>query len=128
MNYAKMFEPMKFGALEIKNRFGVPAMGTEIGNPDGTVSDAMVEYYRQRAEGEYGLIVTEVMAVNPLGKANPNEPGLFDDTHIPGLKRMADAMHAHGAKCFVQLHHGGRQCRYGHRCRKGYRAANPQAL
>ena len=87
-------------------------MGTEIGNPDGTVSDAMVEYYRQRAEGEYGLIVTEVMAVNPLGKANPNEPGLFDDTHIPGLKRMADAMHAHGAKCFVQLHHGGRQCRY----------------
>ena len=109
MKFINLFKPIKIGPLEIKNRISIPAMGTEVGNPDGSVSDAMVEYYRQRAEGGFGLIVTEVMAVDPLGKANPNEPGLWDDSLIPGLKRLTDEVHKYGAKIFVQLHHAGRQ-------------------
>ena len=109
MKYNYLFKPIKIGNVEVKNRFMIPAMGTEVGNPDGTVSDAMIEYYRQRAEGGYGLIVTEIMAVDPLGKANPNEPGLWDDSKIPGLQRLTSECHKYGAKMFVQLHHAGRQ-------------------
>lgn len=109
MESSYLFKSIRIGSMEVKNRFLVPAMGTEVGNPDGSVSDAMIEYYRQRAEGGYGLIVCEIMAVDPLGKANPNEPGLWDDSLIPGLKRLTDEVHKYGAKIFVQLHHAGRQ-------------------
>ncbi len=40
-----------------------------MGNPDGTVSDRMIAYYKARAKGGFGLIIVEGVAVNPTGKA-----------------------------------------------------------
>ena len=55
--------------MELKNRFVVPPMGTNLGNYEGFVTDRMIEYSRTRALGGFGLIIIEVTAVDPHGKA-----------------------------------------------------------
>jgi 2,4-dienoyl-CoA reductase-like NADH-dependent reductase (Old Yellow Enzyme family)/thioredoxin reductase len=84
-------------------------MGTGYGNPDSTVSDRLVAYLSQRAQGGTGLIITEVCAVNPRGKGFPNEIGIWSDAFIPGLARIPEALHHFGAKAALQLHHAGRE-------------------
>ncbi len=109
MAIEKLLTPAKIGNLEIKNRFVVPPMGTNYGTYAGEVTDQLVDYYTARAKGGYGLIYTEVCAVQPTGKAILNEIGLWDDSQVAGMKRLADSVHAAGSKIFVQLHHAGRQ-------------------
>ena len=60
MSFEKLWSPGKIGKMELKNRFVVPPMGTNYGNYDGFVTDEMIEYYRRRAAGGFGLIVVEV--------------------------------------------------------------------
>ena len=84
-------------------------MGTNYANPDGSVSQQLVEYYAARAKGGFGLIIVEVAAVDPLGKAIPFQVGLWNDEFIPGWRHLVDEVHKYGAKIAVQLHHAGRQ-------------------
>jgi len=53
----------------------------------------------------------EGVAVNPTGMRIPHEGHFWDDANIPGMKRLADAIHANGAKTILQIHHAGRQSR-----------------
>ena len=109
MKLNKLLSPGKIGTLELKNRFVVPPMGTNFATYDGMVTDEMIAYYRARAEGGFGLIIIEVTAIDRKGKAIVNEVGLWDDSQIPGFKRLMDAIHEGGAKVVIQLHHAGRQ-------------------
>ena len=107
-----MFEDVlkkgKIGKVEIKNRFVMPAMGSGHSERDGTVGDESIGYYVARARGGFGLIITEYTGVDRLGMGARNELKSYSDEYIPGLKRLADAVHAEGAKIFLQLHHGGK--------------------
>jgi len=67
MKFEKLLSPGKIGSMELKNRFVVPPMGTNLGNYEGFVTDQMIEYYRARALGGFGLIIIEVTAVDPHG-------------------------------------------------------------
>jgi len=109
MDFKHLLLPVKIGRMELKNRCVVPPMGTNYANPDGTVSQQMIDYYVARAKGGFGLIIVEVTAIDPLGKAIINEVGLWDDQHIPGFRKLTDAVHDAGGKIFAQLHHAGRQ-------------------
>ncbi len=109
MNFKNLLSPGKIGNLELKNRFVVPPMGTNYADGDGMVTDGMVEYYRRRAAGGFGLIIIEVTAVDSKGKAIVNEVGLWNDDQIPAFKKLMDGIHEAGGKVFVQLHHCGRQ-------------------
>lgn len=66
----------------------------------------MVEYYVQRATA--GLIITEGTSPSPNGLGYPRIPGIFSPAQVDGWKRITDAVHAKGAKMFVQLMHCGR--------------------
>lgn len=109
MSFERLLSPGKIGKMELKNRFVVPPMGTNYGTYEGFVTDEMIEYYRRRAAGGFGLIIVEVTAVDPKGKAIVNEVGLWDDEHIYGFRKLVDAVHKEGAKVIIQLHHCGRQ-------------------
>jgi 2,4-dienoyl-CoA reductase-like NADH-dependent reductase (Old Yellow Enzyme family)/thioredoxin reductase len=76
------------------------------------VSEANLAYIRRRARGGAGLIITEIASVHPSGSVIPNELGAYDDRFIPGLKKIADAVHAAGSKVALQLHHAGRESLY----------------
>jgi N-ethylmaleimide reductase len=66
----------------------------------------MAEYYAQRATA--GLIITEGTSPSPNGLGYPRIPGIFSPAQVEGWKRITDAVHAKGAKMFVQLMHCGR--------------------
>ena len=74
MRLQKLFEPTKIGAMTVKNRIVMPAMGTDFGTQDGFVSPKLVDYYEERAKGGVGLIIVENTSVDyPRGKAMPNQ-------------------------------------------------------
>jgi len=107
-----LFSPIKIKSLELTNRVVMPPMGTNLGNTDGTVSEANLAYIKRRARGGAGLIITEISSVHPNGSGIANELGAYDDRFIPGLKKIADAVHAAGSKVALQLHHAGRESLY----------------
>jgi 2,4-dienoyl-CoA reductase-like NADH-dependent reductase (Old Yellow Enzyme family)/thioredoxin reductase len=107
--FPTLLSPGHLAGMTLKNKFVLPAMGTNYALPDGYMSQRFIDYYVARAKGGFGLIVVEVAAVDPLGKAVGNEVGIFDDSFIPGLKQLVDEVHKHDVKVFIQLHHAGRQ-------------------
>lgn len=109
MDFKVLFSPIRIGNMEVPNRFVVPPMGTNLANPDGTVGQQFIDYWVARAKGGWGLLIVEITAIDPLGKAIPYQPGLWDDSFIPGFKKLVDTVHRYGAKIAVQLHHAGRQ-------------------
>jgi len=84
-------------------------MGTGLADPGGIVSDANLAYIKRRAQSGAGLIITEIAAVHPTGHVSPRSLGVWDDKFIPGLSRIAAAVHNQGAKVALQLHHCGRE-------------------
>lgn len=113
MSFESLLSKTKIGTMEVKNRFVVPPMGSNYANHDGTVSKKMIDYYTARAKGGFGLIIIEITAINPVGKAIIDQVGIWSDKHIEGLKKLTDSIHAAGAKVVVQLHHAGRQTESG---------------
>ena len=78
-------------------------------NQDGTLNERYIHYSRERAKGGVALIQLESIYVRPEGRGNPFQVGCHDDAVIPGLRKIADAIHEHGAKLTMELNHGGRQ-------------------
>ena len=115
-----LLSPIKIKSLELVNRVVMPPMGTNLGNQDGTVSEANLAYIRRRARGGAGLIITEISSVHPSGSAIGNELGAYDDRFISGLKKIADAVHAAGSKV-ASLRPGARTCPDTRRAQDGHR-------
>ena len=103
-----LFSPIKVGTMELKNRIIMPAMGTNYAEPDGMMSEREIAYHEARAKGGCALNITEITYIDPLGKGIPGCPAIWDDKFIPGFAALAKAVHAHGGKLGVQLHHAGR--------------------
>lgn len=99
----------KIGTMELRNRFVVPAMGTGRSGLDGFCTDNVIAYYTERSKGGFGLITVEVVGVDPLGRAIPEQIMLDDDKYIPRLQELTDSVHKYGAKIVPQLHHAGRE-------------------
>jgi 2,4-dienoyl-CoA reductase-like NADH-dependent reductase (Old Yellow Enzyme family)/thioredoxin reductase len=109
MNFESTFKPMYIGKMLVKNRLVVPAMDSAMCEDDGTIEKMACDYYGSRAKGGFGMVITEIAAVDEKGMGMPGEPRLYSDDYIPGLKKLANAIHIGGAKAIVQLHHAGRE-------------------
>ncbi|OPY69380.1 MAG: NADH oxidase [Syntrophorhabdaceae bacterium PtaU1.Bin034] len=104
-----LFTPTKIGALEVNNRF-VRSATYDAGAEDSRVSDWQINLYRTLARGGVGLIISGIFHVTDLvAKIAPTQNLLTNDEFIPGLKRLAVAVHEHGSKLAVQLYHPGRE-------------------
>jgi 2,4-dienoyl-CoA reductase-like NADH-dependent reductase (Old Yellow Enzyme family) len=102
-----LFAPIRLGNVEVANRFVFQPHFTALGTIEGMPSEDHVAYHAARAEGGVGLIVMESQAIHPTGKMSRRFIDVWDRAAIPGLRRIADAVHAHGSKIFSQLTHGG---------------------
>lgn len=107
--FERLFSPVRIGSLELKNRFVVPPMASTLANEDCTVSQALVDYWVARAQGGWGLLIVEFSSVDPLGKVGPCHPAIWDDSFVPGLKRLTGAVHRYDARIAIQISHTGRQ-------------------
>jgi 2,4-dienoyl-CoA reductase-like NADH-dependent reductase (Old Yellow Enzyme family)/thioredoxin reductase len=86
-----------------------PTCPTWVDNPwSGKFTDQAVAYYRERAAGGVGLVIIGATHVHPSSLAAPLVVGsIYDDRAIEPLSRVADAVHAEGAKLSIQLLHTG---------------------
>ena len=105
---AKLFKPVKIGKMEVKNRVVMPAVTTFMAGKDGQVNERIVDYYEERAKGGVGLIIVEGAYVDiTTGQDWERILRVDDDTFIPGLRKLAEAIQSHGAKACLQLQHAG---------------------
>ena len=102
-----LFSPIRIGSMELKNRMAMAPMATDFANPDGTISERMIDYYEARARGGVGLIIMEVVTVDEGSPYVPKTVALWDDRFIPSLRTLTDALHAHGTKVIPQISHPG---------------------
>ncbi len=106
-NTSLLFEPFKSRSLSLSNRIVMAPM-TRSFSPDATPTDDVVEYYRKRAVGGTGLIITEgtapeYEAANDDGRV----PVFYGEKPLSGWKKVVDAVHDAGAKIMPQLWHMG---------------------
>ena len=102
--YPHLFSPIKIGNTTVKNRIFMPPLSTNLANK-GYVTDALVEHYSNRAKGGVGLIITEVTTVEPVYTYLPEDMSIYDDSYIPGWKKLVDAVHQYDCKILSQLFH-----------------------
>lgn len=107
--FSNVLKPGKIGSMKLKNRFVMAAMGSSHGEQDGGVSQKLIDYYKARSQGGFGLITVEFSCIDPEGKAIPGQLMISSDEYIPGLKRLTEAIHKEGGKIIVQIQHSGRQ-------------------
>ncbi|MDI6752963.1 MAG: NADH:flavin oxidoreductase, partial [Thermodesulfobacteriota bacterium] len=103
-----IFSPFSMGSLRLKNRIFMAAMGNNFSHPQGTVSDRAICYYTERARGGAGLIITEASPVSLSGMHRGRGLCAYDDSFLPGLRRLVTSIHAQGSAIALQLHHAGR--------------------
>jgi 2,4-dienoyl-CoA reductase-like NADH-dependent reductase (Old Yellow Enzyme family) len=103
-----LFEPVTFArGPAMKNRFMLAPLTNCQSHDDGTLSDEEFRWLTMRAEGGFGLTMTCASHVQPQGRGFPGQLGIFSDTHVAGLSRLAAAIRRHGSVAIVQLHHAG---------------------
>ena len=110
MKYEKLFSRGRIGNLELKNRIVMPPMGTSMACANGEASDRIIRYYEERAKGGCALIITEVTCIDEeRGAGGWCQLHATSMKHAQGLQKLANAVHRHDSKVFLQLHHPGRE-------------------
>lgn len=106
-----LFTPVKIKDRVVKNRFMRSATAVAMADPEGFVTEDLCSFYREVAEGGVGLLITGAVSVHPRGKFFSRQLTAHTDAHIPGLERLAAAIHRHGDGVTVwpQLHCGAAQ-------------------
>ena len=104
-------QKISINGMTLKNRFVMCSMVTNYAARNGEVTDEMISYHVERALGGCAMNMVEATYVSREGNSYFRGIGISDDFHIPGLKRLTDAVHAHGGKIGIQLQHGGRTSR-----------------
>ncbi len=99
------FAPAQLGPVTLRNRI-VKAATFEGMTDDHVVSDRLIEFHRSMAAGGVGMTTVAYCATSEDGCGTPNEMVLTEDT-VPGLARLAEAVHAEGAAVSAQIGHAG---------------------
>lgn len=104
-----IFDTTEINGLELANRLVRSATWEGLAATDGTVTEPLIDVYRALADGGVGLIITGYMAVVADGRQAATQLLVDDDRCVPGLERIADAVHARGGKVVAQIVHCGGQ-------------------
>jgi 2,4-dienoyl-CoA reductase-like NADH-dependent reductase (Old Yellow Enzyme family) len=102
-----LFSPFKSKNLELSNRIAM-APCTRMMAPDFIANDDIAAYYRRRAEGGMGLIITEGTTIDhKASNGYPNVPAFHGEKALAGWKKVVDEVHAAGGKIAPQIWHCG---------------------
>lgn len=105
--FEKIFEPVRIGRLELKNRLVFPVVSTHHGDEEGKMTDLGKAFYAARAKGGVGLVITGSYAIDPRGHVFPNQFTIYDERGHPAIRELVQIVQSHGAKVAFQLHHAG---------------------
>ena len=102
---SRAFEPAQLGPLTLRNRI-IKAATFEGVMPRGEVSDELVDFHARVAAGGAAMTTVAYCAVSPGGRVH-RDTLVMDTRTLPGLRRLVDAVHQHGAAASAQLGHAG---------------------
>lgn len=106
--FPHLLAPGTIGTLALRNRILMAPMGDSLANVDGTVSDHQLAYFEARARGGAALLlIGSVGVAYPDGCVDERQVGASDDAQLPGLRALAERVHAHGAALAAQLVYNG---------------------
>ena len=103
-----LFEPIKIGKMECKNRIAMAPMATTYGYvnfSDGVPTQRYIDYFTERAKGGVGLIIVGATSMEREIE-NLGDTPLLSQRSLPVFSELADSVHYYGAKIFVQLSPG----------------------
>ncbi|WP_449469272.1 FAD-dependent oxidoreductase [Sphingobium chungangianum] len=108
MAYSHLLAPGRIGAMDLRNRIFMTPMGSNLADEDGITGERLRAYYEERAKGGAALIMMGSVSIGyPEGSGNWRNEAISHERHVPGVRALADAVHAHGAKLAMQLQHAG---------------------
>jgi 2,4-dienoyl-CoA reductase-like NADH-dependent reductase (Old Yellow Enzyme family) len=110
--FPTLFSPITLGGTTIRNRILSTGHDTAMAH-DGQITDRLVAYQEARAEGGVGLIVVQVAGVHETARYTSHVLMADTDDCITGYRKLAAAIHRHGAKVVGQLFHPGREVMEG---------------
>lgn len=107
-----LFQPIRIGSMEVKNRVVMSGMATTFGLDDnGYVTPQLIEYFVERARSRPGMMILASSIAHPSGFPAPSSPfkfpNVFDDEALPSLEQLVRAVHQFDVKFGVQLTHHG---------------------
>jgi 2,4-dienoyl-CoA reductase-like NADH-dependent reductase (Old Yellow Enzyme family) len=106
-DFDTLFRPLTLGSLTLKNRIVMAPM-TRSQSPGGVPTEAVAAYYRRRAEGGVGLIVTEGTVIDhPGANGYPAVPRFYGDDALAGWRRVVNEVHDAGGVIIPQIWHVG---------------------
>jgi mycofactocin system FadH/OYE family oxidoreductase 2 len=103
-----LFTPLKIGSITVSNRIVFSAHLTNYAE-DFMPTDRHGYYYRERARGGVGLIITEEHSTHPTDHPYEKLIHAFNPKVIPGYRRITDMVHAEGVPILAQINHNGGQ-------------------
>jgi 2,4-dienoyl-CoA reductase-like NADH-dependent reductase (Old Yellow Enzyme family) len=106
---AQLFDPIRIRDVTFKNRVGVSPMCQYSAGVDGRATDWHFAHLGARAIGGAGVVIVEATAVEPRGRISPADLGLWEDSQIEPLARIAEFVEGQGAVSGIQIAHAGRK-------------------
>ncbi|EMR00222.1 NADPH dehydrogenase NamA [Paeniglutamicibacter gangotriensis Lz1y] len=103
-----LFSPLTIRGTTLPLRAGVSPMCMYAAT-DGYVSDFHLAHLGRFALGGAGLVIVEATAIEPRGRISHHDLGLWDDSHVEGMMRIAGFLETHGSVPGIQLGHAGRR-------------------
>lgn len=101
-----LLQPTSLRGVRLRNRVVVSPMSL-YSSSEGFVDDFHLVHLGRFALGGAGLVIMEATAVTRQGRSTEGCNGIWLDAHVPGLRRIADFLHANGAAAGIQLGHAG---------------------
>ena len=108
MNRPLLFEPLTLRALTVANRIWLAPM-CQYSATDGMPDAWHLVHLGARAQGGFGLILTEAAAVVPEGRISPQDAGIWSDAQAQAWAPIVDFVRAQGSAIGIQLAHAGRK-------------------
>jgi NADPH2 dehydrogenase len=131
MSDSRLFQPLKVGNLELKNRIAMAPLTRFRANDDHVhQSDLAAKYYSQRGSVPGTLLITEATFISVEAGGAPNVPGIYTQAQIDAWKTVTDAVHAKGSYIYLQLWSLGRVADQGVAEKEGFtiKGASPIPL
>lgn len=123
-----LFRPFQYKSLSLPNRVVMAPM-TRQKSPDGTPGEDVATYYRRRAEGGVGFIITEGTTIDRAGASNdPDIPNFHAAKSLEGWRRVVKEVHAAGSKIAPQIWHQGMMRKPGTGPRPDGKSDGPSGL
>jgi 2,4-dienoyl-CoA reductase-like NADH-dependent reductase (Old Yellow Enzyme family)/thioredoxin reductase len=107
--FGNLFSPIQIGSMTVENRVALAPMANYMSDARGTMTQPQIDFMEARARGGTSLLIMgSIYVQHPHARFGVGQLGLYEDSLIPGYRRMVEAVHVHGSKVAAQIHHAGR--------------------